>query len=66
MLTGSAPVDDTHSGTGRIPSIRMRPLTLRECLGSTTSVNVKALLSEEVLALTETGGCTLEDYRLTS
>jgi hypothetical protein len=26
LLTGSAPMDDTHSGAGRIPAVRMLPL----------------------------------------
>ena len=62
LLTGSAPVDDTHSGAGRIPSLRMRPLTLPERLVCTPSVSLKALLTGERSELTGTSGFTLEDY----
>src|ERR1700761_589872 len=46
LLTGSASPDGTgtHSGAGRIPSIRMRPLALTERLGSSGSVSVADLL----------------------
>lgn len=46
LLTGSAIPDPppTHSGAGRIVSIRMRPLTLSERLGS-HSVSLAALLT---------------------
>lgn len=44
LLTGSAPTGATHSGAGRIPSLRMRPLTLPERGVSTASVSLRALL----------------------
>ena len=62
LLTGSAPVDDTHSGAGRIPSLRMRPLTLPERLVCTPSVSLKSLLSGERPSLSGTNNFTLEDY----
>ena len=45
LLTGSASPDGTgrHSGAGRIPTLRMRPLTLSERLGG-TSVSLGELL----------------------
>lgn len=63
LLTGSAIPDPppTHSGAGRIVSIRMRPLTLSERLGS-HSVSLAALLTGD---RPEVGGetpLTVEDY----
>ena len=62
LLTGSAPVDDTHSGAGRITSLRMRPLTLPERLVCTPSVSLKSLLSGEKLTLSGESDFSLEDY----
>jgi predicted AAA+ superfamily ATPase len=62
VLTGSAPVDDTHSGAGRIPSLRMRPLTLPERLVCTPSVSLKSLLSGQKPALSGAIDFSLEDY----
>lgn len=62
LLTGSAPVDDTHSGAGRIPSLRMRPLTLPERLVCTPSVSLKDLLSGTRPELSGASEFTLEDY----
>lgn len=44
LLTGSAPTGSTHSGAGRIPSLRMRPLTLPERGTVTPSVSLTGLL----------------------
>ncbi len=44
LLTGSAPTASTHSGAGRITTVRMRPLALAERLGATGGVSVGALL----------------------
>ena len=42
LLTGSSSPDGTgrHSGAGRIPTIRMRPLTLVERLNAPASVSL--------------------------
>ncbi|HMC49273.1 MAG TPA: AAA family ATPase [Solirubrobacterales bacterium] len=47
LLTGSASPDGggRHSGAGRIPAIRLRPLTLAERLDETTTVSLSELLS---------------------
>lgn len=46
LLTGSASPDGAgrHSGAGRIPTLRMRPLTLNERLGGGGSVSMGELL----------------------
>jgi len=62
ILTGSAPLDDTHSGAGRIPSLRMRPLTLPERLVCTPSVSLESLLKGERGEISGTSSLTLEDY----
>ena len=62
LLTGSAPIDGTHSGAGRIPSVRMRPLTLPERLVCTPSVSLGALLSGSRPSLEGACDFTLEDY----
>lgn len=62
VLTGSAPAGHTHSGAGRIPSLRMRPLTLPERLVSTPSVSLKSLLSGQKPALSGASDFSLEDY----
>lgn len=46
LLTGSAtPTQPTHSGAGRIVSVRMRPMTLMERGIATPSISMAALLS---------------------
>ncbi|MDA8268470.1 MAG: DUF4143 domain-containing protein [Actinomycetota bacterium] len=45
LLTGSAPTRSTHSGAGRVTTVRMRPLALPERTGVTTGVSLGALLS---------------------
>lgn len=61
LLTGSAPLASTHSGAGRITTLRMRPLTLPERLDLTPTVSLRALLEGE---RSVSGECplTLEDY----
>ena len=44
ILTGSAPTKESHSGAGRITSMRMRALTLPERGVAETSVSLAALL----------------------
>ena len=64
LLTGSASPDGTgtHSGAGRIPSIRMRPLALTERLGSSGSVSVADLLKGKKPSLEGETTFALEDY----
>ncbi len=62
LLTGSAPLDDTHSGAGRIPSLRMRPLTLPERLVCSPTVSLNTLLSGSSPVLEGRSDFTLEDY----
>ena len=45
LLTGSAPTSQSHSGAGRITSMRMRPLTLPERGVEIPSVSLAALMS---------------------
>ena len=63
LLTGSAVPDQppTHSGAGRIVSVRMRPFSLAERFGEPT-VGVGALLGGGREAVTGTTGLTVEDY----
>lgn len=62
LLTGSAPWPHaTHSGAGRIVSMRMRPLTLQERLGLNPTVSMRELLTgSAVIAGSST--LTLADY----
>ena len=64
LLTGSASPDDTgrHSGAGRIPTIRMRPLSLLERAGADSAVSLSELLSGAQPDLSGETGTTLEDY----
>lgn len=43
LLTGSAPTVQTHSGAGRISTMRMRPLTLFERRGASATVSFQDL-----------------------
>ena len=45
LLTGSLPPGGTHSGAGRIASVRMRPLTLPERGVSTPSISLAAMFA---------------------
>jgi uncharacterized protein len=45
LLTGSAPVAQTHSGAGRITTLRMRPLTLHERRPADEGVSFQELMA---------------------
>ncbi len=64
LLTGSASPDGAgrHSGAGRIPTIRMRPLTLAERLHEPPSVSLTELLGGGRPELGGETPMTLEDY----
>lgn len=64
LLTGSASPDGAgrHSGAGRIPTIRMRPLTLAERLSSPASVSLTELLGGGRPSLAGETSIALEDY----
>ncbi len=64
LLTGSAaPIHHpAHSGAGRIPSIRMRPLALAERGLGVTTVSLAALLAGGRAALAGRTGVRLADY----
>lgn len=64
LLTGSASPDDTgrHSGAGRIPTIRMRPLSLNERLHDNVSVSLTKLLEGNRPALAGETSFGLDNY----
>jgi predicted AAA+ superfamily ATPase len=62
LLTGSAPVRGTHSGAGRIVSLRMRPLCLTERLSEPPSVSVAELLAGRHPAIAGRSDLELGDY----
>lgn len=64
LLTGSASPDGPgrHSGAGRIPTIRMRPLSLVERAGTSGAVSLTKLLKGERPQLSGETSATLEDY----
>jgi uncharacterized protein len=64
LLTGSALPDPppTHSGAGRIVSIRMRPLALSERFPGKASVSLADLLSGNEGPITGSTKLTLDDY----
>jgi len=64
LLTGSATPDDlpTHSGAGRIVTVRMRPLTLSERGVGTPTVSLRELLSGRRPRIEGTTEVSLEDY----
>jgi uncharacterized protein len=64
LLTGSASPDGAgrHSGAARIPTIRMRPLSLAERVDGTGSVSLSELLQGGRPDLTGATDMTLEDY----
>ncbi|MEX2447695.1 MAG: DUF4143 domain-containing protein [Solirubrobacterales bacterium] len=64
LLTGSASPDGAgrHSGAGRIPTIRMRPLTLAERLEVPPSVSLAELLKGSRPDLGGETSIALEDY----
>lgn len=64
LLTGSASPDGAgrHSGAGRIPTIRMRPLSLIERVGGSGSVSLSELLEGRRPSLSGETEMALEDY----
>lgn len=62
LLTGSAPSGATHSGAGRIASLRMRPLTLPERGVVAPSVSLATLLAGDRPAVAGTCSLGLRDY----
>ncbi len=64
LLTGSALPGGTgaHSGAGRIPLVRMRPLSLAERLETDGTVSLARLLEGERPALEGDTSLSLEDY----
>lgn len=61
LLTGSAPSRSTHSGAGRITTMRMRPLSLFERRTEAASVSFRALIRGEEQPRGRCG-LTLPDY----
>ena len=64
LLTGSAAPSErpTHSGAGRIVTLRMRPLSLAERALATPTVSLGDLLTGERPRLVGRSGVTLADY----
>jgi predicted AAA+ superfamily ATPase len=64
LLTGSASPDGTgtHSGAGRIASVRMRPMSLIERSGTAGSVSLRKLLEGGRPKLSGESQMRLEDY----
>ena len=56
LLTGSLPAGGTHSGAGRIASLRLRPLSLPERGASTATVSLADLLKGQAVVQ---GSCDL-------
>lgn len=64
LLTGSASRDDltTHSGAGRIVTVRMRPLALAERLDGAPTVSLRGLLTGSRPAVSGTTATRLDGY----
>jgi uncharacterized protein len=62
LLTGSAPTGSTHSGAGRIATLRMRPLCLQERGRSTGTVSFRDLVDGARTPLAGRCELTLSDY----
>lgn len=64
LLTGSVSPDGTgrHSGAGRIPTVRMRPLSLAERMEGSGTVSLSELLRGERPELAGETDMTLEGY----
>ncbi|MDX6717795.1 MAG: uncharacterized protein QOJ63_49 [Solirubrobacteraceae bacterium] len=64
LLTGSASPDQTgtHSGGGRIVSLRMRPMSLAERLAEPSTVSLGELLGGGRPSVGGHTSCTLQDY----
>ncbi len=65
LLTGSDPslvADATHTGAGRIATVRLRPLTLPERLDLTPAVSLAGLIAGHTTAVDGHSEFTLTDY----
>ena len=62
LLTGSAPLTGTHSGAGRITTMRLRPMCLAERLASQTTVSIGSLVRGEQNLIGGRSDLTLADY----
>jgi hypothetical protein len=62
ILTGSAPVSGSHSGAGRIATMRLRPLALSERLELETTVSFRSMVAGERPAVAGRCGLRLSDY----
>lgn len=62
LLTGSAPSAGTHSGAGRIVTLRMRPLCLAERLAADAPVSVARLLAGDHEQVRGHSELALADY----
>lgn len=62
LLTGSPPTAGTHSGAGRIATVRMRPLTLTERGVADPSVSLRALAIGDRPPLSGRSPLVLSDY----
>ena len=62
ILTGSAPVKETHSGAARMTNVRVRPLTLPERGICSPTVSMRKILAGQSPKLTGRSSLTLADY----
>ncbi len=62
LLTGSPPAQGTHSGAGRITTVRMRPLCLTERRADETAVSFGGLLDAQRPPIDGMSSLTLADY----
>jgi predicted AAA+ superfamily ATPase len=62
LLTGSAPALGTHSGAGRITSLRMRPLCLAERTTTPQTISIGEMLSDETATIRGQSEMTLVTY----
>lgn len=66
LLTGSTPASitniDTHTGAGRITTLRMRPLTLTERLDLTPTISMRSLLDGTIRTASGKSELELTDY----
>lgn len=64
LLTGSAaPLNSpTHSGAGRVVTLRMRPLSLQERGLCKTTVSLTSLLNDDLVDINGSSPMTLTDY----
>lgn len=62
LLTGSAPNMSSHSGAGRIVTVRMRPMCLAERLATPATVSIARLLAGEPETVNGSSDVHLNDY----